>query len=277
MTLRLAPAQTRSAQTRSAQTRPAQTRSAQFSPVRPRAAMILAAGLATRMRPLTSETAKPLLTLGGRTLMDHALDHLAAEGVETVAVNAFWQADKVIGHLAVRPPPPRTIALREVELLDTGGGVRNALPHLGPDPFFVINGDAFWLNGPTSALGRLAEALTGNVDAVLLVHRTCQVHAETGQGDFAVNQLGVPRRRREHEIVPYIFAGVALMRPSLLADTPEGPFSMNRAWDRAMEAGRIRAIVHDGIWFHLSTPADLAGAEKVLEARLTGDARWPWR
>ena len=132
------------------------------------------------MRPLTNETAKPLLTLGGRTLLDHALDQLVAEGVTTVVVNAFWHADKVAAHLAQRPPPPKTIVMRETALLDTGGGVRNAREHLGADPFFVINGDAFWLNGPIPALRRLTRALTDDVDVVLLVHRTFQVHAETG-------------------------------------------------------------------------------------------------
>jgi MurNAc alpha-1-phosphate uridylyltransferase len=239
--------------------------------------MILAAGLATRMRPLTDDTAKPLLMLGGRTLLDHALDHLATEGVSKVVVNAFWQADKIATHLARREPPPKTIVVRETDLLETGGGVRNALPHLGADPFFVINGDAFWLNGPMTALGRMAAAFADDVEVVLLVHRTFQVHAETGSGDFVVNQLGVPRRRREREVVPYIFAGASLMRPALLDGMPAGAFSLNRAWDRAMETGRVRAVVHDGIWFHLSTPPDLAEAEQVLEARVTGDVRWPWR
>jgi N-acetyl-alpha-D-muramate 1-phosphate uridylyltransferase len=243
----------------------------------PHGAMILAAGLATRMRPLTNDTAKPLLTLSGRTLLDHALHHLANAGVATVVINAFWHADKVIAHLERRSPPPHTLAIRETTLLDTGGGVREALPLLGSDPFFVINGDAFWLNGPTPALRRITNALKDDVDVVLLVHRTFQVHAETGLGDFAVNQLGVPRRRRVREVVPYIFAGASLMRPALLDGMPDGPFSLNRVWDQAIETGRIRAVVHDGIWFHLSTPADLAEAEQVLEARITGDVRWPWR
>jgi len=147
------------------------------------------------------------------------------------------------------------------------------LPLLGPDPFYVVNGDAFWLNGAVSALRRLAQALNPGVDVVLLVHRTFQVHAETGMGDFALSQLGVPRRRRPREVVPYLFAGASLMRPGLLDGMPAGAFSLNRAWDRAMEAGRIRAVVHDGIWFHLSTPADLARAEQVLAASGTGEAR----
>ena len=245
--------------------------------VRPHSAMILAAGLATRMRPLTDETAKPLLTLGGTTLLDHAIDRLSAAGVAHVVVNAFWQADRVAAHLAGRVPPPRVTLRRETTLLETGGGVKAALPLLGADPFFVINGDAFWLDGPHPALDRVAEAFDESVDAVLLVHRTFQVHAEVGFGDFAVDKWGMIRRRQEREIVPYIYAGVHLMRPSLLDGTPEGRFSMNLAWDRAIEAGRLRAVVHDGIWFHLSTPADLAEAEEILQARVTGDARWPWR
>lgn len=243
----------------------------------PRSAMVLAAGLATRMRPLTETTAKPLLPLGGRPLIDHALNHLADVGVGTVAVNAYWQADKVAEHLERRDGTPQTILLREPALLETGGGVRNALSILGPDPFFVVNGDAFWLNGPIPALERLAVAFDDSVDAVLLLQRTANVHAEVGLGDFALDKWGIPRRRRHREIVPYIYAGVQLIRPSLLDGTPDGPFSMNLAWDAALEAGRLRAVVHDGIWFHLSTPTDLQDAEQILEARVTGDARWPWR
>jgi len=243
----------------------------------PRSAMVLAAGLATRMRPLTNTTAKPLLQLGGRTLLDHALDHLVDAGVETVAVNAHWQADAVAAHLAHRSSPPATVLLRERHLLETGGGVRAALCILGTEPFYVVNGDAFWLNGPTSALLRLAAAFDDSVDGVLLVHRTTHVHAEVGFGDFSLDKWGVPRRRKEREVAPYIYAGVQLIHPRLLAGMPEGSFSMNRAWDDALAAGRLRAVVHDGIWFHLSTPPDLEEAEQILEARVTGDARWPWR
>ncbi len=245
--------------------------------VSPRSAMVLAAGLATRMRPLTDVTAKPLLTLGGRTLLDHALAHLVDVGVDTVAVNAHWHADAVAAHLTNRPPPPRTVVLREARLLDTGGSVRAALNVLGSDTFYVVNGDAFWLNGPISALRRLASVFDASVDGVLLVHRTSHVHADVGFGDFALDKWGVPRRRGEREVVPYIYAGVQLIHPRLLDGMPEGSFSMNRAWDAAMASGRLRAVVHDGIWFHLSTPPDLLEAEQILEARITGDARWPWR
>ena len=243
----------------------------------PHSAMVLAAGLAQRMRPLTDATAKPLLTLGGKTLLDHALNHLSDAGVRTVAVNAHWQADAVASHLTQRAGLPKTRLLREDQLLDTGGAVRAALPFLGADPFYVVNGDAFWVNGPIPALHRLAAALTDAVDGVLLVQRASHVHADVGMGDFALDKWGTPRRRREREVVPYIYAGVQLIRPCLLDGTPDDPFSMNRAWDVAMANGRLGAVVHDGIWFHLSTPPDLAEAELILEARLTGDARWPWR
>ena len=179
--------------------------------------------------------------------------------------------------LAARGAPPNTVPLPEASLLDTGGGVRAALDVLGEGPFYVINGDAFWVDGPQPALQRLAAAFDDSVDGVLLLHRTFQVHGEVGSGDFALDKWGIPRRRKEREIVPYLYAGVHLMRASLLDDMPEGPFSMNRAWDRAIAAGRLRAVVHDGLWFHLSTPPDLSDAEGILAARLTGDMRWPWR
>lgn len=233
--------------------------------------MILAAGLAKRMRPLTDETAKPLLTLAGRALIDHALDRLRAEEVERVVVNAHWQAARVAEHLDRRTGGPPTTVRREERLLDTGGGVRAALPELGPDPFYVVNGDAYWLDGPRSALSRLRDGLTEDLDAVLLVNRTFQVHADVGMGDFHVDKWGGMRRRKEREVAAYVYAGVQLIRPCLLEGMPDGAFNMNLAWDRAMAAGRVRALVHDGVWFHLSTPSDLADAEHLLRARWTAE------
>lgn len=238
--------------------------------------MVLAAGLGQRMRPLTNATAKPLLPLGGRALLDHALDRLAEVDVETVVVNGFWHAERVTAHLAARAAAglgPRTVFRREAVLLETGGGVRAALDLLGSEPFYVVNGDSFWLDGPSPALTRLAASFDAAVDGALLVHRTFQVQSDVGFGDFVVDNWGRPRRRREREVAPYIYAGVQLITPALLADTPEGPFSMNLAWDRAMEAGRLRAVVHEGLWLHLSTPRDLSEAESVLHARMLGDTR----
>jgi MurNAc alpha-1-phosphate uridylyltransferase len=242
----------------------------------PKTAMVLAAGLGTRMRPLTDRNAKPLLPLGGQTLLDHALDRLLAAGVTRVVVNAHWQADLVQRHLARRSSGPEIKLLREDTLLDTGGAVAAALNagHLGPEPFYVINGDAFWLDGPHATLLRLHKNFDpAEIDAVLLVHRTHQVHAEVGFGDFAVDKWGVVRRRAEREIVPYIYAGVQLMSPSLFEGAPAGAFSTNIQWDRAIARGRLRAVVHDGLWFHLSTPSDLAEAEFQLQAKATGETR----
>jgi MurNAc alpha-1-phosphate uridylyltransferase len=242
----------------------------------PRFGMILAAGLGTRMRPLTETTAKPLLALQGRPLLDHALDRLAEAGVEQVVVNTHWQAERVEAHLAARTAGPRTVVLREETLRNTGGAVAAALAAglLGDAPFFVINGDAFWLDGPATALARLAGSVQIEAaDAVLLLHRGAQVMAEVGGGDFALDEWGKPRRPKENEQVPYIFAGVQVLSPALFADAPPGPFSMNRLWDRAMAADRLRAIVHDGVWFHLSTPPDLARAEADLRERVAGETR----
>ncbi len=242
-----------------------------------RTAMLLAAGLGTRMRPLTSATAKPLLPLGGRSLLDHGLDRLRDAEVTRVVVNAHWQADLVAARLDARTASgegPPTVLLREPALLDTGGAVRAALPLLGPEPFYVVNGDTFWVDGPRPALDRLAAAFDpAALDGVLLVHRTFQVHADVGFGDFALDKLGDPRRREEREVVPYTYAGVQLCTPALLDSMPEGAFGMNRAWDRAMAAGRLRAVVHDGLWFHLSTPSDLADAESILQLGATGETR----
>ncbi len=230
----------------------------------PTNAMLLAAGLARRMRPLTDTTAKPLLTLRGRTLLDHALDRLAEAGVTDVVVNAHWHADQVAAACAARSHP-RIALQREDALLETGGSVRRALPLLGDAPFHVVNGDAFWLNGPTPALCRLAAAFDpASMDALLLVARTSLIPGDVGLGDFALDPLGRVRRRKEREIAPDMYAGVQLAAPAMFAAGPDGFFSTNLVWDRAIEAGRLFALVHDGPWFHLSTPADLAEAEHLL-------------
>ena len=230
-----------------------------------RRAMVLAAGLGQRMRPLTAETAKPLLTLRGRTLLDHALDRLDEAGVEQVVVNAHWKAARVAEALAARTRPPRTRLQLEPDLLETGGGLRRALPLLGPDPFAVVNGDAHWLEGPVPALDRLARGFDpARMDALLLLVRTAWVEGEVGRGDFFLDAHGRLRRPRGPEVAPYLFGGVQVMSPALVAPEPEGRFSLNRCFDRALAAGRLYGLVHDGAWFHLSTPADLTRTERTL-------------
>jgi len=231
-----------------------------------RRAMVLAAGLGQRMRPLTAETAKPLLPLLGRSLLDHALDRLALAGVEEVVVNAHWCAGKVAAALAAREgTPPRLRLQLEPELLETGGGIRHALPRLGEDPFAVVNGDAYWLDGPTRALTLLERHFdAARMDALLLLIRTSRIEGEVGRGDFFLDAAGQLRRPGPMQIAPYLFGGVQVMSPALVAPEPEGRFSLNRCYDRAIAAGRLFGVVHDGDWFHLSTPGDLARTERRL-------------
>ena len=228
--------------------------------------MVLAAGLGTRMRPLTDDRPKPLLELDGKSLLHHALDRLRDAGVAHHVVNAHWFADQVAEAVDSHDAPGRVV-VREDVLLETGGGVANALPHLGGGPFAVVNGDAFWLDGPTPALDRLAARFDpAEMDALLLLVRTAQVDGEAGRGDFFIDPMGRMRRPKEREISPYMFGGVQILSPALFQDVPEGPFSLNLLYDRAIENGRLFGLVHDGAWFHLSTPRDLERAETMLRA-----------
>ncbi len=231
-------------------------------------AMVLAAGLGTRMRPLTDDRPKPLLPLEGRTLLDHALDRLLEAGVTEAVVNAHWFPDKIAQAVASRTEP-RIHLQNEEELLETGGGVRLALPVLGDAPFAVANGDAFWLNGPTPALKRMMDLFDPEtMDALLLLVRTTQIDGKVGRGDFMLDPVGRLRRPKERELAPYLYGGVQILAPALFADSPEGAFSLNRLYDRAIGAGRCFGIVHDGLWFHLSTPQDLDHAAEQLRLGL---------
>ncbi|MFZ4410736.1 MAG: nucleotidyltransferase family protein [Paracraurococcus sp.] len=230
--------------------------------------MVLAAGLGLRMRPLTETTAKPLLTLNRRSLLDHALDRLEAAGVGQAVVNAHWHAGQVEAAVAGRARPVVTLQ-REDTLLETGGGVAQALPLLGDGPFVVANGDSVWLDGPRQALGRMAAAFDpATMDGLLLVVRSAQVEGEVGRGDFLLDPLGRVRRPKERELAPYVFAGVQILSPALFGDAPAGKFSLNLLYDRAIESGRLFALVHDGVWFHLSTPDDLERSESAMRQGL---------
>ncbi|PWS38889.1 mannose-1-phosphate guanylyltransferase [Falsiroseomonas bella] len=235
--------------------------------IAPTHAMVLAAGLGTRMRPLTDDRPKPLLPLEGRSLLHHAMDRLRDAGISNLVVNAHWFAEQIADAVEAYGGAPPPVVLRETALLETGGGVKAALPHLGSAPFVVVNGDAFWLDGPNAALRRMAAAFDPEeMDALLLLVRTAHVDGETGRGDFLLDPLGRARRPKEREIAPYLFGGVQILSPALFADTPDGAFSLNRVYDRAIENGRLFGLVHDGAWFHLSTPRDLDRAETMLRA-----------
>jgi len=225
--------------------------------------MVLAAGLGTRLRPLTDEKPKALVTVQGRTLLDRALDHLESVGVKRVVVNTHHKAEMIEHHLATRKTPAITIS-HEPMLLDTGGGVAKALPDLG-EPFFVVNSDAVWLNGRVPALKRLADAFDPErYDAALLTQETVPAVGYDGRGDFSLDPMGVLRRRGESEVVPFLFAGVQLLSHRLFAGESVAPFSMNRLWDKAIAQGRIIAIVHDGTWYDVGTVAGLMATESRL-------------
>jgi MurNAc alpha-1-phosphate uridylyltransferase len=227
-------------------------------------AMILAAGFGTRMRPITEHTPKPLVPLAGRALLDHAIDRVVAAGVKRVVVNTHYKAEMIEAHLQSRHDVAISLS-HEPELLDTGGGVKKALPLLG-DAFFVLNSDVFWLNAKIPALQRLARAWDpARLDALLLMQRTVTAVGYEGLGDFTVDPFGRVRRRGEREVAPFLFAGIEILSKRVFADAPEGPFSLNRLWNKAIASGRLEAMIHDGEWFHVGTPQGLALSEERLK------------
>jgi MurNAc alpha-1-phosphate uridylyltransferase len=200
----------------------------------------------------------------GRSLLDRILDRLAAAGVETAVVNSHHLADQVEAHLDCRRSPRIEIS-REEELLETGGGVARALDRLGSGPFYVVNGDVLWLDGIRSPLERLAAGWRdADMDALLLLHPVTSALGYQGAGDFFLDQLGALRRRREQEVAPFVFTGLQVFHPRLFEGAPAAAFSLNVLYDRAEAAGRLYGIVHDGEWFHISSPATLAWAEEEL-------------
>jgi MurNAc alpha-1-phosphate uridylyltransferase len=229
----------------------------------PRSAMVLAAGLGKRLRPLTETIPKPLVEINGRSLLDHSLDRLALVGVERIVVNLHYKAPMIAEQLARRSHPHIELS-HEAELLGTGGGVAQALGML-EDMFFVVNSDVFWLDGKDHALLRLAAAFDPDrTDAVLLLQRTVTAVGYDGEGDYFLDHAGKPRRRGERQVAPYVFAGIQLLHRRLFAGVREPAFSLVRLFDRAEAAGRLDGIVHDGEWFHIGTPEGLAATRARL-------------
>ncbi len=220
-------------------------------------AMVLAAGLGVRMRPLTLTRPKPLLTVAGITLLDHALNRIAAAGLTTAVVNYCYLGEMIADHLSRRTQP--TIILSpEPSPLETGGGIKLALAHLGSRPFLSANADILWLDGKEQAIRRLVGAWNeATMDALLLIMPTERAHGYHGQGDFDIEIDGRLARPGKGNAAPYVFSGVQIISPRLFADTPEGAFSTNLVWDRALRTGRLQGVVHDGEWFHVGTPEAL--------------------
>ncbi|MFQ5954590.1 MAG: nucleotidyltransferase family protein [Kiloniellales bacterium] len=230
--------------------------------------MVLAAGLGTRLRPLTDEVPKPLLEVAGRPLIDWALDRLHAAGVAQVVVNTHYQAARIEAHLAGRVRP-RIVISHEPQLLETGGGVKQALSHLGQGPFYVVNCDAIWTDGPRPALARLAAAWDdGAMDALMLLQPTADLSSYDGAGDYFLGPGLQARRRGERDVAPYLFTGIQLLHRRAFEGTPDGRFSLNLVYDRMQARRQLAAIVHDGAWFHAGTAEGL----DLATAALTGHA-----
>lgn len=231
--------------------------------------MVLGAGHGTRMRPLTATRPKPLVEVGGRPLIDHALDRLAAAGIETAVVNVHYLADLMEAHLARRAAAPRIVVCDERErLLDTGLGTKRALPSLGEGPFLVHNTDSIWLEGPRSNIERLIEAYDpARMDIALLLAATATSIGFDHPGDFEMAADGRLARRGERRIAPFAYTGVAILDPALFADTPEEPFSLNLLFDRALARGRLFGLRLDGIWLHVGDPSAHREAQERLVAR----------
>ena len=233
----------------------------------PTRAMVLAAGLGTRMRPLNGRLPKPLVAVGGKALIDYALDRLAEQGVECAVVNVHHLADQIERHLAQRRRPKIIISDERGELLGTGGGVVKALPQLGGGPFFHVNSDTIWIDGVKPNLGRLAAAFDpARMDALLLVAPTASSIGYAGRGDFSMAPDGRLMRRGEREVVPFVYAGAAILVPAFFAGAPAGPFSMSPLFDRAADAGRLCGLRLEGVWMHVGTPEAIQAAEAAIRA-----------
>jgi MurNAc alpha-1-phosphate uridylyltransferase len=233
--------------------------------VKPTKAMVLAAGLGQRMRPLTDHMPKPLVQVAGRALLDHVLDKLGHAGVNEAVVNVHYLPDQIIDHVATRAKPRVIISDERDEVLDTGGGVVKALPLLGHEPFFHVNADTLWIDGVRPNLARMADAFDPErMDILLLMAPTTSSIGYGGRGDYAMLPDGALRKRKEHQVVPFVYAGVAIMSPAQFADAPAGKFSLTKMFDRANEQERLFGLRLDGVWMHGGTPDAVHAAEEAF-------------
>ena len=227
-------------------------------------AMVMAAGLGKRMRPLTASQPKPLVRVAGKPLIDHALDRLAEAGVTKAVVNVHYLADALEAHLGARKTPAVTISDERGELLETGGGMIKAQERL-PDPFFCLNADNIWLDGPRDAFVDLSARWdTEAMDALLLLVPHVRALNFRGAGDFYMDPNGLLRRKVAGRIAPYIYTGIQLVSHRLLREAPEGRFSTNVLWDRAIEEGRLYGLPFTGQWFEVGTPQAIRPTEDAL-------------
>ena len=235
----------------------------------PKTAMVMAAGLGKRMRPLTATRPKPLINVAGRALIDHCLERLKAAGVEKAVVNVHYLAGQLEAHLKNRVKGIEIVISDEREqLLETGGGLVRAQPMIDADPFLVINADNYWVDGPVDTLRLLASHWNdATMDALLLVVPLARANCHRGRGDFHMSAAGALKRRKPNGVAPFVYTGIQMMSKRLFeADLPEGPFSTNLLWDRAIEAGRCFGTVHQGLWFDIGQPENIGLTQAILEA-----------
>jgi N-acetyl-alpha-D-muramate 1-phosphate uridylyltransferase len=233
----------------------------------PRTAMVMAAGLGKRMRPLTATRPKPLVEVAGQPLIGHVFDRLRAAGVERAIVNVHYLADTMQAWLANKVKGIEIVISDERDqLMETGGGLVKALPLIDCDPFLCVNSDNLWIDGPTDAIRLLAERWDdAKMDALLLLVPQARAHCHRGQGDFHIDAGGcITRRRRPGQVAPFVYTGVQMLSKRAIVDAPDGPFSTMLFWERAIAAGRAYGIVHQGLWFDVGTPGAIAKTEAIL-------------
>lgn len=218
--------------------------------------MLLAAGFGTRLRPLTDTLPKPLVPVSGIPLIERIMANARAEGARRFVANAHYRADQLIAHFG-----GLLKVNREDTLLDTGGGVKAALPMLSSEPFFVMNTDAFWPAGSDQPLGRMLTRYQGGDDIVLLCAQPSRAHGFSRSHDFCLDPAGLITRDYG---APVIYAGVALMGRGPFDATPDGPFSLNLMFEAALERETLKGVVLDAPWFHVGDAAGLALAEQAL-------------
>jgi N-acetyl-alpha-D-muramate 1-phosphate uridylyltransferase len=233
----------------------------------PHTAMIMAAGLGKRMRPLTATKPKPLIQVSGKALLDHVLDKLRVAGVKRIVVNVHYLADALEAHLATRAHGLHVAISDERKLLmETGGGLVKAAPLIDCDPFLALNSDNLWIDGPADTIKLLASQWDdAKMDALLLLVPQARALGHKGMGDFHMDRAGRIRRRERSHVAPFVFTGIQIASKRLLRDAPDGPFSTNILWDRAIEEGRAFGAVHQGLWFDVGTPQSIPFPEAALE------------
>ncbi|MEM8876457.1 MAG: nucleotidyltransferase family protein [Pseudomonadota bacterium] len=227
--------------------------------------MVLAAGLGSRMRPITDTLPKPLVPVSGQPLIDHVFDRAVASGLRRLVVNAHHLPDQVETHVAARNDIKTVISDERDALLETGGGLKKALPLIGSDPFFVFNSDCLWIDGASALIPSMIRGWDpARMDMLLALAPTVTSVGYHGQGDFDLKSDGRLVRRGEKTVAPFVYMGVALMKKRVFEDTPDGPFSLNLIFDRLLEEDTLYGMRLDGLWMHVGTPEAIAEAEGAI-------------